>query len=199
MVFGFTTACAISAYHHRSCEFESHSGVLYATLCDNVCQWLAAGCWFSPGTPVSFTNKTDRHDITEIFLKVVVNTISLSLTLFLWICEGRNLLFSLLSLTQISCLFIHLWLLYGQTQEHDWSHHLQCLSVTIMNLLTVTEYPCHKLPRIYFICRYYNPSISSFTTYHHRVCNTTGATCGAETVYPYGTSDSPPVLIGFDL
>ena len=140
MVFGFTTACAISAYHHRSCEFESHSGVLYATLCDNVCQWLAAGCWFYPGTPVSFTNKTDRHDITEIFLKVVVNTISLSLTLFLWICEGRNLLFSLLSLTQISCLFIHLWLLYGQTQEHDWSHHLQCLSVTIMNLLTVTEY-----------------------------------------------------------
>jgi hypothetical protein len=26
------------------------------------------------GTPVSFTNKTDRHDITEILLKVVLNT-----------------------------------------------------------------------------------------------------------------------------
>jgi hypothetical protein len=26
--------------------------------------------WFSPGTPVSFTNKTYRHDITEILLKV---------------------------------------------------------------------------------------------------------------------------------
>jgi hypothetical protein len=76
MVFGFTTACAISAYHHRSCEFESHSGVLYATLCDNVCQWLAAGCWFYPGTPVSFTNKTDRHDITEIVVKVALNTIN---------------------------------------------------------------------------------------------------------------------------
>jgi hypothetical protein len=25
----------------------------------------AAGRWFSPGTPVSSTNKTDRHDITE--------------------------------------------------------------------------------------------------------------------------------------
>jgi len=26
------------------------------------------GRWFSPGTPVSFTNKTDRHDITEMLL-----------------------------------------------------------------------------------------------------------------------------------
>ena len=26
--------------------------------------------WFSPGTPVSSTNKTGRHDITEILLKV---------------------------------------------------------------------------------------------------------------------------------
>ena len=32
--------------------------------------------WFSPGTPVSFTNKTDRHDITEILLKVMLNTIN---------------------------------------------------------------------------------------------------------------------------
>ena len=36
-----------------------------------------AGQWFSPGTPVSSTNKTDRHDITEILLKVVLNTITL--------------------------------------------------------------------------------------------------------------------------
>ena len=34
------------------------------TLCDKVCQWLATGWWFSPCTPVSSTNKTDRHDIT---------------------------------------------------------------------------------------------------------------------------------------
>jgi hypothetical protein len=32
------------------------------------------GQWFSPGTPVSSTNKTDRNDITEILLKVVLNT-----------------------------------------------------------------------------------------------------------------------------
>jgi hypothetical protein len=43
-------------------------GVLDTALCDNVCQWLAAGQWFSPGTPVSSTNKIDLHDITEIFV-----------------------------------------------------------------------------------------------------------------------------------
>jgi hypothetical protein len=33
------------------------------------------GRWFSPSTPVSSTNKTDRHDITEILLEVALNTI----------------------------------------------------------------------------------------------------------------------------
>jgi hypothetical protein len=33
------------------------------------------GLWFSPGTPVSSTNKTDLHDITEILLKVALNNI----------------------------------------------------------------------------------------------------------------------------
>jgi hypothetical protein len=33
---------------------------------------------FFPGTPVSFTNKTDRHDINEILLKVALNTINLN-------------------------------------------------------------------------------------------------------------------------
>jgi hypothetical protein len=38
-------------------------GVLDSTLCDKVCQWLATGRWFSPGTMIFSTNKTDRHDI----------------------------------------------------------------------------------------------------------------------------------------
>jgi hypothetical protein len=33
------------------------------------------GRWYSPGPPVSSTNKTDRHDITEILLKVALNNI----------------------------------------------------------------------------------------------------------------------------
>ena len=45
------------------------------TLCGKVCQWFATGRWFSLGPPVSSTNKTDRHDITVILLKVALNTI----------------------------------------------------------------------------------------------------------------------------
>jgi hypothetical protein len=94
MVVGFTTTYAISAYHHWS-EFESFSGgvysiqhyvikfvsdlwqvsgFLYTTLCDKVCQWSVAGRWFSSD---SSTNKINHHDITEILLKVALNTITL--------------------------------------------------------------------------------------------------------------------------
>ena len=78
-VIGFTTTYAISAYHHWCCEFEYRSGWGVQHLCDKVSQWLAAGRWFSPGTPASSTNKTDCHDITEILLKVVLNTIIFTL------------------------------------------------------------------------------------------------------------------------
>ena len=33
------------------------------------------GRWVSPGPPVSSTNKTDRHDIAEILLKVALNAL----------------------------------------------------------------------------------------------------------------------------
>jgi hypothetical protein len=107
IVVGFTTTCAISAYHHSiKLKTTIHNrgrrghcrmvdgfittylspptlwvriphrwDVLDKTLCDKVCQWLATGRWFSPGTPVFSTNKTERHDITEILLKVALNTI----------------------------------------------------------------------------------------------------------------------------
>ena len=37
-----------------------------------------AGWWYSLGPPVSSTNKTDHHDITEILLKVALSTITLT-------------------------------------------------------------------------------------------------------------------------
>jgi hypothetical protein len=40
---------------------------------------LAQGRWFSPGTPVSSTTKTGRHDIDEILLKVALNTTNQSI------------------------------------------------------------------------------------------------------------------------
>ena len=59
----------IYKYLYNQCllplKFESYAwwGILDTKLCDQVCQWLAAGHWFSSGTPVSSTNKTDHHDI----------------------------------------------------------------------------------------------------------------------------------------
>ena len=76
MVVGLITTYVISAYHHYYCEFESRS--------DEVCSIqhyvikfvsdLRQFGGFFPGTPVSSTNKTDIHDITEILLKVALNT-----------------------------------------------------------------------------------------------------------------------------
>jgi hypothetical protein len=91
------------------------------TLCDKFCQRLATGQWFSPGTPVSFTNKTYRHDIAEILLKVALNiikqtnqTIYPPLKLFiseiinfsklskgLYSCNCLNLLWSTIMFSQI--------------------------------------------------------------------------------------------------
>ena len=74
MVFGFITTYAISAYHSNPLR----RGVLDTTLLDKVCQLR----WFSQGTPVSSTHKTDSHDIAEILLKVALNTVTLTLTKF---------------------------------------------------------------------------------------------------------------------
>jgi hypothetical protein len=57
-------------------KFRSWQGGLDTTLYDKVCQWLATGRWFSPDTPISSTNKTVPHDITEMLLKVALNTIN---------------------------------------------------------------------------------------------------------------------------
>jgi hypothetical protein len=67
IAIGFTTTCVISIYHHWNCEFEplSWRGVLN-TLCGKVCQWLATGQWFSLGTLVPSTNKTDSHNNKKI-------------------------------------------------------------------------------------------------------------------------------------
>jgi len=48
-------------------------GILDTTLCDKA---LATGLWFSLGSQVSFTNKTDRHDIPDILLKVLLSIIN---------------------------------------------------------------------------------------------------------------------------
>ena len=69
-------------------------GVLDIALCNKVCQWLAAGSWFSSGTPVSSSNKSDIHDVTEILLTPITLTL-FSLTyrgngIYCYICICGN-------------------------------------------------------------------------------------------------------------
>jgi hypothetical protein len=61
---------------------RSWQGVHDTTLCDKVCQWLATGRCFSPGTPVPPPNKTDPHDIAKILRKVALHAIKKQK--FLW-------------------------------------------------------------------------------------------------------------------
>ena len=51
------------AYHFLSCKVDPSPlrGVLDTTLCDKVCQWLAADQWCYHETPVSSTNKTEHY------------------------------------------------------------------------------------------------------------------------------------------
>ena len=72
MVVGWATIGAISAYH-LSCETESHSwrGVIDAKLCYIICQWLAAGWWFTPSAPITSTYKTDHHDMYKCNWNIV--------------------------------------------------------------------------------------------------------------------------------
>ena len=83
-------------------------GVLDITLCDKVWQLIVAGWWFSP---VSSTNKTGRHDITEILLKVALNTITITVKwkwrpvlksnfLYINLCPGYSIM---LIYTHIFC------------------------------------------------------------------------------------------------
>jgi hypothetical protein len=65
-------------------EFKISIRARCTTLCDKVCHWLATGRWFSPNPPVSPTNKTDRHDITKLLLKVALNIITLAVTQRIW-------------------------------------------------------------------------------------------------------------------
>ena len=71
--------------------------VLNTTLCGKVCKKFTTGRWFFPAFPVSFTNKTDRHDITEILLKVALNPLNQT--------KPNVLYFSVFRLVNYYCFF----------------------------------------------------------------------------------------------
>jgi hypothetical protein len=64
----------------ETCFYTCWVYSIQQTLCDKVCQLLATGQWFSLGAPVSSTNKIYHYNITEILLKVALNTITPTLT-----------------------------------------------------------------------------------------------------------------------
>jgi len=72
MVDEFTTTYAIITKLVSSipAHSEVYSMQLYLIKFSVTC----ADRWFFPGTLVSSTIKTDRHEITEIFLKLTLNT-----------------------------------------------------------------------------------------------------------------------------
>jgi hypothetical protein len=83
MVVEFTTTMYLCNMCSLRVQILLRRGVLYTTLSDKICQWLA----FSPGTSVSVTNKTDCHDSAEILLKVELNTIIIAPSCWsCWIC-----------------------------------------------------------------------------------------------------------------
>ena len=79
------------------------------TICDKLCQWLATGWRFSPGTSDSSINKTDHHNIIEILLKVALNTTNHNQTKTC--CQLLLVFFVLFLLAILNCLFFYLNLL----------------------------------------------------------------------------------------
>jgi len=62
-----------------SCEFSLK---FMTSLSWNIQVCCVGGRWFSPGTPAFSTTKTGRYDITEILLKVALNTKNQSINQF---------------------------------------------------------------------------------------------------------------------
>jgi hypothetical protein len=91
-------------------------------LCDKICQGFATGRWFSPGPPVSSTNKTDCHDITEILLKVALNTIKQINNHIEYACQTRTIMWG----------YINNWFVLPCFICYEWSHEQY-----------TTEYHCH--------------------------------------------------------
>ena len=91
------------------------------TLCDKVCRWLATGQWFSLGTMVFSTNKTVRHNITEILFKLVLHH-----------NPNRNKMMALQLPMQSKCIITNQWLI-------DW--FIIVLNATFSNISAISWPP----------------------------------------------------------
>jgi hypothetical protein len=116
-------------------------GVLDTPLCDKVCQYLAVGLWFSKGTPIFSTKKTDRPDLAEILLKLALNTITITL--------------------------IHIWSLYlNLSKEATITHYIK---LNIHYIIDKRYFPFNNFLRVMVFKPTYSTFLASsqFTTNIH--------------------------------
>jgi hypothetical protein len=161
----------IWAWNHE--QQELHMARCTA-LCDKACQWLATGRWFSPGPSVFSTNKTGRHDIAEILLKVSLNFITLRFTasdynfgivklfkfFYLSWCksnyhrswlEGRRHDFFLIFQTCTCLKIINIW---------AWNHEQQELHMCQLGTTCrITGEPCMLCTHINYFVSYPTPAL----------------------------------------
>ena len=89
MVVGFITTYAISDYHCWYCEFESQlrRGVQHYVI-NFVSDLLQVSSFLRVLRFPPPIKKTDRHDITEILLKVALNTKTITKPYLTWKCSN---------------------------------------------------------------------------------------------------------------
>ena len=80
----FVDCILFMLYYPSNCEFESHSRRVHS-MQHYVIKFVSDLSLRQVGdTPVSSNNKTDRHDITEILLKVALSIIKQTFRLLLY-------------------------------------------------------------------------------------------------------------------
>ena len=73
----------------------------------NTEQLLVTGRWFSSVAPVSSINKTDCHDIIEILLKIVLNTINQTKPLTCQFSKWNETQYCIIKTNATKCHFYH--------------------------------------------------------------------------------------------
>jgi hypothetical protein len=123
----------------RLCKWQKRCTRL-AAASDKIYQLLAHGRWFSPGTSVSSTTKSGRHDIAEILLKVALSTIYLSIiiNLQLKLCTRYVYIRPLIWIFELCMQKVSIVLIYLHSISKHCSYILTLNYNRCNNLVTVT-------------------------------------------------------------
>jgi hypothetical protein len=137
--------CAIGAYNHYICEFKSCSwrGVLDTTLCDQVCQRLTTGWWFSHFNFILFNHFQSRCPLgTSPWWPLYMNGIALMHVHWSW--GGRWICLLSLNASHI------IWPCFGFTMRKT----LQKQTIPHKSFKTVEIYIASKYKLLYYYFYY---------------------------------------------